>query len=229
MTATAASDVQKDNAELLFDLNVLTGSAGTLQSVFKELDNKTKRDQTATIVCRLMGGEDAAIAQNAKNPFTDAQGWQKPYISWLYNQGLANGVSSTKFGSANNMTFQAYCAFMLRCLGYSEKKGDFAYKDTVEFFAGIVYGDYYPIDPNDRDAIEMADHLNKTVADTEKFWSLDPKKQQQQITRGDMANITVLTLFADMKGKTDYYLIDYLYDIGAIELAEAAEIKALVK
>ena len=68
---------------------------------------------------------------------TKEQDWAKPYIAWLYDKGITNGIGDNKFGNGP-CTAQMYAAFMLRALGYKDTapnggKTDFAFDDAVSF------------------------------------------------------------------------------------------------
>ena len=51
-------------------------------------------------------------------PFTDLKGWEKPYVQYLYDNGLANGMSATAYNPTGKCSAQMYTTFLLRALGY---------------------------------------------------------------------------------------------------------------
>ena len=66
-------------------------------------------------------------------PFTDLKGWEKPYVQYLYDNGLANGMSETAYNPTGKCSAQMYTTFLLRALGYSDAKGDFTYAKALDF------------------------------------------------------------------------------------------------
>ena len=67
-------------------------------------------------------------------PFNDVADWAKPYVQYLYDNGLGNGVGNGKFGSDSLCTAQQYTTFLLRALGYSDAEGgDFTYATAMDF------------------------------------------------------------------------------------------------
>jgi len=101
-----------------------------------ELDRAPTRSEAAIMLTRLFGAEnEAKTAWNAgelKHPFTDVSATASPYVAWVYNKGLSNGVTSTTFGSANPCSAKNYTVFLLRALGYKDGV-DFQYADAESF------------------------------------------------------------------------------------------------
>ena len=87
------------------------------------------------MLVRLYGAEDDAKTAYAAGqltmPFTDVGTTAAPYVAWLYENGIVNGVSATKFGTGA-CSAKMYCAFLLRALGYQDGV-DFQYADTLAF------------------------------------------------------------------------------------------------
>lgn len=112
-----------------------------------ELDRAPTRAEAAAMLVRLLGQEQAAQALTYDAPFTDLQGWEKPYVQYLYENGLTTGATATTFAPRGTCTAQMYGAFLLRALGYSEADGDFAYADAVSFAAQRGVYDETTVDP----------------------------------------------------------------------------------
>ena len=98
-----------------------------------ELDRAATRAEAGVMLVRLLGREAEAKATAYDAPFTDVPDWAKPYVGWLYRNGLTAGVSGTKYGTNDTVTAQQYATFLLRALGYSDRNGDFAYADALRF------------------------------------------------------------------------------------------------
>lgn len=111
-----------------------------------ELDRAPTRAEAAAMLVRLLGQEEAAQALTYDAPFTDLQGWEKPYVQYLYENGLTTGATATTFAPKKACTAQMYGAFLLRALGYSETDGDFTYADAVSFAGTLGVYDETTVD-----------------------------------------------------------------------------------
>ena len=54
-------------------------------------------------------------------------------MQYLYDNGLANGMSETAYNPTGKCSAQMYTTFLLRALGYSDAKGDFTYAKALDF------------------------------------------------------------------------------------------------
>ena len=136
MTAGAAS---YDNcADRLSDLGLFQGTGNGYQ-----LDRAPTRAEAATMLVRLLGAEAEAEELAYSAPFTDLDDWQKPYVQYLYDNGLTTGATATTFEPENTCSAQMYTTFLLRALGYSDAAGgDFTYTGAVDFGKSIGLVDY---------------------------------------------------------------------------------------
>ncbi len=116
-------------ADALKDLGLFQGT-----SKGYELDRAPNRAEAATMLVRLLGKEAEAKELTYTAPFTDVADWAKPYVQYLYENGLTNGQGNGKFGSTNLCTAQQYATFLLRALGYQDtQNGDFTYANAIAF------------------------------------------------------------------------------------------------
>ncbi len=113
-------------AQMLYGLGLFRGT----QNGF-ELDRVLRRDEAAAMLVRFLGGEEQALAGEWSHPFTDVPQWANPYVGWLYENGLTNGVSGDQYGAAQETTTGQYVTFLSRAL-----TGGDAYEQ-----AGILIGD----------------------------------------------------------------------------------------
>lgn len=97
-----------------------------------ELDRAPSRLEGAVMFVRLLGAESTAIENNSSHPFLDVPKWGSPYVGYLYQQGLTNGISATEFGSEDIMDAKSYLTFMLRALNYDDSNGDFSWSMAVK-------------------------------------------------------------------------------------------------
>ncbi|MDR0999270.1 MAG: InlB B-repeat-containing protein [Clostridiales bacterium] len=131
-TDSEISDAATRLADQLYDLKLFYG-VGTDSNgkPIYALDTALNRLEALTLVIRLLGLEQSALAYTGANPFGDVPQWGDRIVAYAYAQGITVGVSSTKFDPASLVTQQQFSAFLLRVLGYYEKYGDFEYRDAV--------------------------------------------------------------------------------------------------
>ncbi len=99
-----------------------------------ELDRAPTRAEAATMLVRLLGAENEALALSYTAPYTDVADWAKPYVQYLHAKGLTKGTSATVFGYSDKCTAQQYATFLLRALGYTDgENGDFTYTEALLF------------------------------------------------------------------------------------------------
>ena len=130
MAVPAAASDYDAVAEDLSAIGVFRGTSDGF-----ELDRAPTRSEAAIMLVRLLGAEDEAreayAAGELTMPFTDVGATAAPYVAYLYQQGITNGTSATKFGTGV-CGAQNYVVFLLRALGY-EDGTDFQYADALTF------------------------------------------------------------------------------------------------
>ena len=101
------------------------------------------RAEALTMLLRLLGQEAEAKAETAPCPFYDG-GWAAPYLTYAWKHGLAQGRSSTYFGSNDPVSVRDYLTMVLRALGYSDAAGDFSWSRSIAFSdgVGLTHGEY---------------------------------------------------------------------------------------
>lgn len=67
------------------------------------------------------------------HPFNDVPQWAEPYVGYMYENGLTTGISQDTYGSKEILDGKSFMTFVLRILGYDDYKGDFQWKDVLEF------------------------------------------------------------------------------------------------
>lgn len=96
-------------AQMLYDLGLFKGTDKGFA-----LEKSMTRAEASVMLTRLLGAEKTALAGKWKHPFTDVPQWADKYVGWLYQNGLAKGVSATLYGSQRNVTCGQYCIFLTR-------------------------------------------------------------------------------------------------------------------
>lgn len=99
-----------------------------------DLENVPTRAQSSVMLVRFLGKEEEAMGLEYTAPFNDVADWAKPYIQYLWQNGLANGYGDGRYGADDPCTAQMYATIVLRVLGYSDKEAkDFTYDKAIEF------------------------------------------------------------------------------------------------
>ncbi len=125
--ASAVTSSQTLAADTLYTLGLFKGNTSGY-----DLDSRSTRLHAMVMVSRLCGGEGAKAADYS-HPFTDIPTWADGYVGFAYEKGLARGVDATTFDASRFITANAYYAFLLRLLGYSDTEGDFSISTAALF------------------------------------------------------------------------------------------------
>ncbi len=137
--AQAATPAEERAAESLCGMGLFRG-VGTLPdgSYDFALDRAPTRGEAVTMLVRLLGAEQTALAEHGSHPFRDA-GWASDYVGYAYGRGITNGVSETMFGTGDPVTQAQYLTLTLRALGYTDTdwRDPWPRADAV----GLQYGD----------------------------------------------------------------------------------------
>ena len=126
LTASAFAANYTNCADSLHEMGLFQGTQNGY-----DLDRTPTRAEAAVMLVRLLGKEAEAKALTYTAPFTDLKGWEKPYVQYLYSNGLANGTNRTTFNPTGKCTAQMYAVFLLRALGYSDT-AEFSYANAIE-------------------------------------------------------------------------------------------------
>lgn len=126
LTASAFAANYTNCADSLHEMGLFQGTQNGY-----DFDRTPTRAEAAVMLVRLLGKEAEAKTLTYTAPFTDLKGWEKPYVQYLYSNGLANGTNRTTFNPTGKCTAQMYAVFLLRALGYSDT-ADFSYANAIE-------------------------------------------------------------------------------------------------
>lgn len=100
ITATAGAANFTNCADRLKDVGLFQGTNQGYQ-----LDKAPTRAEASAMLVRLLGKEAEAEKLTYTAPFTDLVGWEKPYVQYLYDNGLANGMSATAYNPTGKCDF----------------------------------------------------------------------------------------------------------------------------
>ena len=136
VTAFAAEprDFEFENS-LASDLKELGLFSGVSENDF-DLERAPSRTEVLVMLIRVLGEEKTAVDGEWEHPFTDVPAWADPYVGYAYENGLTKGMSATKFGT-DTASAATYLTFMLRALGYSDARGDFAWDAPYDLSRGL--------------------------------------------------------------------------------------------
>lgn len=142
--AFAASDEATAAADELYALGMFngTGTDASGKPIY-DLDRAPTRHEAVTMLVRMLGKEEEALAGTWEMPFTDVAGWAKPYVGYAYANGLTSGTSATTYSGNEKVTASQYLTFILRALGY-DSSVDFKWNKAWELSdaIGLTSGEY---------------------------------------------------------------------------------------
>jgi len=152
------------------------------------------RAESVTMLIRLLGEEQAALATDHYHPFTDVDEWAQRYVGYAFRMSYTKGVSGTRFDGNTYTTAQQYVTFVLRALGYREEADDFRYETAI------------------------ADAVRLGVIDQADMEEL----QRESFRRDHVMHISYLAMSAKVKG-SNATLLAHLVANGAVDGDRANE------
>lgn len=117
-------------ADTLFTLGLVKGT-GMADNY--ALNSPATRGAAVTLLVRLAGAESAAAKDTWAAGFRDVPASLLPAVNYAAHQGWTTGVTAQEFRPNQAVTANAWCTFLLRMLGYSDKNGDFTVSDAAVF------------------------------------------------------------------------------------------------
>ena len=135
---TETAETVSETQAMADALNLLGLFRGT--DLGYELDRALNRAEALTLVVRMVGAEEEALAGSYAHPYTDVPAWASPYVAYAYTMGITKGVSNVLFGAADMVTDSQFLTFILRVLGYQDANdgsGDFTWKTPYALAADL--------------------------------------------------------------------------------------------
>ncbi len=109
-----------------------------------ELESPLTREQSATMIVRLMGAEAEALSQSDSyaEAFVDVEKnrWSYGYVMYCYENNVTKGTGENSFSPSEKISVEEYVTFVLRTLGYTDTEPETALEKAVE--AMIFDSDY---------------------------------------------------------------------------------------
>ena len=125
--ASAQSGDTARRADALTVLHLLSDESS------RDLTASATRGQAAVLLVRLAGGEKTPDTDGWFAGFRDVPDWARTAVNYAARRGWVSGVSNVQFNAGGSLNADAWCAMLLRMLGYSDKAGDFAISDAAAF------------------------------------------------------------------------------------------------
>lgn len=144
--AHAAQDEALLAADTLYELGLFSGTGtGPDGRPVYELERAPTRHEAVTMLVRLLGKAEEALAGSWNTPFADVADWAKPYVGYAYANGLTSGTGASTFSGEQTVTASQYLTFVLRALGY-DSSTDFKWDAAWELSdrIGLTDGRYGP-------------------------------------------------------------------------------------
>lgn len=118
-------------ADALYQMELFKGKDLDYGSGYA-LEDKANRIEGLIMFLRMLGQEKAALACKTAHPFTDVPAWCNGYVAYAYEKGYTTGVSSTAFGTYQEIGAKEYVTFLLRALGYQESVDGFQWNTSLD-------------------------------------------------------------------------------------------------
>ena len=99
----------------------------------RDLTAPATRAQAAVLLVRLAGGEKRPDADGWFAGFRDVPDWARSAVNYAARRNWISGVSNVQFNPDGALNADAWCAMLLRMLGYSDQTGDFTISDAAAF------------------------------------------------------------------------------------------------
>ena len=114
-------------ADTLAALNIVRGDYA--------LDSSATRAHAAVLLVRLAGAEQAAARETVttRSPYYAAPAYARSSIAYAAAQGWITSLTAQSYRPDEPVTADAWCAMLLRMLGYSDKAGDFTTSGAAVF------------------------------------------------------------------------------------------------
>ena len=158
--ALAYTAEQNHTADALYELGLFKGRTEGANNY--ALDDGLKRDEGVTLLIRLLGKEQEALAGGDYGaPFRDVpkDDWSASYVGYAAKNHITNGVGKDKFDPDRTMSDNMFLTLVLRAMDYSDS-GDhpqFNWETPYDLAKKLGLIDYTKADPDFSrgDAVEI--------------------------------------------------------------------------
>ena len=120
----------KECADTLYDFGLFKGTDKGY-----ELEKSLTREESATILVRLLGEEEKVAADDFDEVFVDVDKdrWSYAYVMYCYKHNITKGTGADTFSPDVQIDANQFITLMMRLLGYTEVNPDTALEKSVEY------------------------------------------------------------------------------------------------
>ena len=120
----------RECADALYNLGLFRGTDKGY-----ELDKGLTREESATILVRLLGEEEKIKTDDFKVVFTDVDKnrWSYSYVMYCYENNITKGTSSETFSPDKQIDAEQFVALLMRLLGFVDVNPETALDKSVEY------------------------------------------------------------------------------------------------
>jgi len=120
----------KECADTLYDFGLFKGTDKGY-----ELEKSLTREESATILVRLLGEEEKVNADDFDEVFVDVDKdrWSYAYVMYCYKNNITKGTGTDTFSPDVQIDASQFIALMMRLLGYEQVNPDTALEKSVEY------------------------------------------------------------------------------------------------
>lgn len=117
-------------ADTLYDFGLFKGTDKGY-----ELEKSLTREESATILVRLLGEEEKVAADDFDEVFVDVDKdrWSYAYVMYCYKHNITKGTGTDTFSPDVQIDANQFITLMMRLLGYTEVNPDTALEKSVEY------------------------------------------------------------------------------------------------
>lgn len=117
-------------ADTLYELGLFKGTDNGY-----ELEKTLTREESATILVRLLGEENNANNCIYKEIFADVEKdrWSYSYVMYCYENGITKGTGKDTFSPDQPISASQFVTLMLRLLGYIDAEPTTALDDAITY------------------------------------------------------------------------------------------------
>jgi hypothetical protein len=137
LSSDNALTIAGDIAKMLHNLGLFVGDTTSETTPVYRLEQPLSRIESLSLLIRLLGLEQLAIAYDGSCPFNDVPVWGQSVAAFANVHGIAFGVDDDQFDASRSITYKEFTAMLLRALGYTEQQGDFDFNSAVDYAVKI--------------------------------------------------------------------------------------------
>ena len=181
LSNVASASENKDYADTLYDLGLFKGTDNGY-----ELEKTLTREESATILVRLLGAEADLDAGDYEEVFTDVSKdrWSFAYVMYCYDNDITKGTGNNTFSPEAEVTAEEFVTLVLRLMGYTYIEPDSSLEESI--YLNLLNSEVV------RD-FETAHEFTRDDMVYVVYRSLMTKTAEGEVLANELANLGVLT------------------------------------